>query len=176
MSEYTLQEIRDGWFSKDTKVHMAIDAAIAREADLVRQLGELSEAQTTHKFECDELRAEIAACINNTQIWQAAAEKAEHRVRELEAIANANAAVAVQVSGAAGARGALELTDDQIANAAYRSGWDVRYEDYDGDETETPHMWNEDGDDDFPSLCNVVREALKAAAPVAENAAKDGAK
>jgi hypothetical protein len=35
----------------------AIKRAIAREAELVTQLGKLSEAQTTHKFEC-ELRAE----------------------------------------------------------------------------------------------------------------------
>jgi len=39
-------------------IQNGLKAAIAREADLVRQLGELSEAQTTHKFECDELRAE----------------------------------------------------------------------------------------------------------------------
>jgi hypothetical protein len=44
-----------------------VEVAIAREAELVHQLGQSSEAQTTHKFECDELHAEnerLKALIN----------------------------------------------------------------------------------------------------------------
>lgn len=47
---------------------------------------------------------------------------------------------------------AVALSDDEIATLAYRAGWDVRYEDYEGEETEQPHLWSEDGDDSFDSL------------------------
>ena len=68
------------------------DAAIAREAELIKQLGLLSEAQTTHKFRCDELRAErdhwfnertLAIQGRNEAIDRA--KKAEQRIAELEA-------------------------------------------------------------------------------------------
>ena len=54
-----------------------------------------------------------------------------------------------------------ELSDNEIAKLAWKAGWDIRWEDYDGDEeTDEPHLWDDNGDDSIDTMLRFARALL----------------